>query len=153
MGEDMMMLAQAAVCHRRARVVMLPVLVAVAPPIDSTLCGSMMEANRQGVRWAAQTAEVAEFSWRFRAKGTSCRSLWGLLKYWLVRIALINGLGLFSLSLAVATAAFATSFPHDRALLLQILDKLLQLVIVLLLFVIPCYEQYLASLSPDPGPC
>ncbi|CAE7192734.1 MGLL [Symbiodinium sp. CCMP2456] len=151
MGEDMMMLAQAAVCHRRARVVMLPVLVAVAPPIDSTLCGSMMEANRQGVRWAGQTAEVAEFSWRFRARGTSCRSLWGLLKYWLVRIALVNGLGLFSLSLAVSTAAFATSFPHDQALLLQILDKLLQLVIVLLLFVIPLYEQYLSSLFPDPS--
>ena len=31
------------------------------------------------LRWAGQTSEVAEFCWKFRAWGSTWRSLWWLL--------------------------------------------------------------------------
>ena len=43
-----------------AQLAVLPVVVAVAPPLDVSCWGALREAARQGARWAAQVAEVAE---------------------------------------------------------------------------------------------
>lgn len=43
---------------RSAQLAVLPVVVAVAPPLDASCWGALREAARQGARWAAQVAEA-----------------------------------------------------------------------------------------------
>ncbi|CAE7400258.1 MGLL [Symbiodinium pilosum] len=150
LGEDMMMLAQAASTGGgRARIVVLPVLVGVAPPVGTTLCGAMKAAAHQSLRWAGQTAEVAEFCWRFKAWGSACRNLWWLLKYWLIRCWLCSGIGLFSFLLLLAAYTFGSNLPEEQATMLSVMEKSMSALVLTLTLVMPFYEQYLASLVLD----
>ena len=151
MGEDWMVLAQSAVSSRgRALVEPLPVLVAVAPPLDSTFCGAWSEGTKQCIRWAAQSMEVAEFRWRFRPRGGTLASFWWMFKYWLFRILVTNGLGVFALCTSIAVAIFGSDLSDDQLLLVSLLDKLLLGVVLALILVMPLYEQYLFTLLQDP---
>ena len=151
MGEDWMVLAQSAVSSRgHALVVLLPVLVAVAPPLDSTFCGAVNEGTKQCIRWAAQSMEVAEFRWRFRPPGGTLASLWWMFKYCVVRVLFANGLGLFALCTSIAVALFGPDLSDDQLLLVSLLDKVLLSMVVAMILVMPLYEQYLSALQQDP---
>ena len=153
MGEDWMVLAQSAVSSAcgDAEVVALPVMAYVAPPLDSSLIKALGEGTRQCVRWAAQSMEVAEFRWRFRGTGfrNTYRSLRWILKYWLLRMVVANGLGFFAISLSIATMVFSPDFPDDEAVILLVLNNVVQATVLSLVVVMPLYEQYLASLTMD----
>lgn len=151
MGEDAMVLAQSSVATgRSARVEVLPVLVGVAPPLDATLLRAILEASRQGMRWAAQTAEVAEFRWRHRAPGSAAGSLWWVLKYWWWRVAVMNGLGVLALSLPVGVSIFRSGAPEVEAVLLSWMPNAITCVLsALVLIAIPLYEQLLARSCDD----
>lgn len=150
LGEDCMMLAQATISEgHSAQLAVLPVVVAVAPPLDASCWGALREAARQGARWAAQVAEVAEFRWRYRAPKTTISTISWLVRYWFVRLALINGIGLFASSLSLA-AALAPELPEVEKVLLFWMDKLMLVVLVSLLLMMPLYEQLMAHFFVAP---
>lgn len=150
LDEDCMMLAQATISEgRSAQLAVLPVVAAVAPPLDASCWGALREAARQGARWAAQVAEVAEFRWRYRAPKTTISTISWLVRYWFVRLALINGIGLFASSLSLA-AALAPELPEVEKVLLFWMDKLMLVVLVSLLLMMPLYEQLMAHFFVAP---
>lgn len=112
-------------------------------------CEAMRAAAHQSLRWAGQTAEVAEFCWRFKAWGSACRNLWWLLKYWLIRCWLCSGIGLFSFLLLLAAYTFGSNLPDEQATILSIMEKSMSALVLTLTLVMPFYEQYLASLVLD----
>ncbi|CAJ1363245.1 unnamed protein product [Effrenium voratum] len=147
MGEDCMVAAQSSVdASRCATVAMLPVLVEVAPPLDSNCCGALRETARQCVRWAAQSTEAAEFRWRFRGPRSTLGTAWWLLKYWFVRVAMMNALGAFAISLSVAVQ-LDIALPELESWVLLVMDKFLLVVVLALFVVMPVYEQLLAQLA------
>lgn len=148
MGEDCMVLAQSAVTVGGCEVKLLPVLVAVAAPLDSSLLAALKEGARQCDRWAKQSQEVVEFRWRFRKEGTTLRSLYWIFKYWLLRMVLANGLGLLALAMSLTTLLLELP-DQGSALMLFVFDKLLQATVLSLVIIMPIYEQYLASLLHD----
>ena len=147
MGEDCMVLAQSAVTAGHCNVKLLPVLVSVAAPLDSSFLGALKEGARQCDRWAAQSQEVLEFRWRFRKPGTTLRSLFWIFKYWLLRMVLANGLGVLALSLSLTS--LMVELPKEKALILFVFDKVLQATVLSLVILMPLYEQYLAWLLHD----